>query len=246
METKRDISIVTIDKNRSLVIACDVSGGIGPKSGDSLKVSGEVVGFFTTRVALMEALSVGAEPISIVDTLSVEYDPSGKNIIKGITKAVKEIGLDPGRVINGSTEDNINTFETGVGVTVVAITDNDSLKINNSKNGNILALIGMPLVGKEVLEKKDKIVDFSDLKILLEKNYINEILTVGSKGIKYEAELLASMSSLKVEYNDSINIDLEKSAGPASAILISLSENKVMNLKNDFAHRPINIIGKLV
>ena len=245
METKRDISLINIGENRSLVIACDVSGGIGPKSADKIKVSGELIGHFTTRVALMEVLAVGAQPISIVDTLSVEYHPTGRNIIKGIEKAMEEIDLDR-EMLNGSTEDNIETHETGVGITVIGIIENEKIQINCTQKGDILASIGLPLVGEEVLARKDMSADIFDLKRVKEKKYINEIMVVGSKGIRHEAELMAEMSKLKLKYNQGLNLDLEKSAGPATVILVSLKKNGLLNLREDFSHKPVHKIAKFI
>ena len=37
MKKRRDISIVDLDERKSLVLACDVSGGIGPKKEDKQK-----------------------------------------------------------------------------------------------------------------------------------------------------------------------------------------------------------------
>ncbi|MGM0436906.1 MAG: AIR synthase related protein [Bacillota bacterium] len=245
METKRDISIVDIGSNRSLVIACDVSGGIGPKIRDKIEVSGEMVGHYTTRVALMEVLAVGAEPISIIDTLSVEYNPTGKSIIKGIEKALEEVKFDK-KMINGSTEDNIETDETGVGITVIGIIEKEKLKISCTKKGNILVSIGLPLVGKEVLECPEMRADIFDLQKLKEKKYINEIMVVGSKGIKYEAELIAEMSDLKVSYKQGLNLDIEKSAGPATVILVSLAQENLLKLRKDFSYKPVNKIAKFI
>src|SRR6056297_484203 len=245
METKRDISIVSIGGGRSLVIACDVSGGIGPKNGDKVKVDGKKVGLYTTRVALMEVLAVGAKPISVIDTLSVEYNPTGKDIIKGIEEALKESQLDKS-ILNGSTEDNINTQQTGVGITVVGIIENEYLKINNTNKGDILTAIGLPLVGEEVLDHPDIRADIFDLQKLNKKKYIKEMMVVGSKGIKYEAELMAEMSDLELNYDQGLKLDLEKSAGPATVILVSLAKENLLNLRKDFSYKPVHQIAKFI
>jgi len=245
METKRDISIVSIGGGRSLVIACDVSGGIGPKNGDKIKVDGKTVGLYTTRVALMEVMAVGAKPISVIDTLSVEYSPTGKDIIKGIEKALMESQLDKS-ILNGSTEDNINTQQTGVGITVVGIIENEYLKINNTNKGDILTAIGLPLVGEEVLDHPDIRADIFDLQKLNKKKYSKEMMVVGSKGIKYEAELMAEMSDLELNYDQGLKLDLEKSAGPATVILVSLAKENLLYLREDFSYKPVHQIAKFI
>ena len=191
----------------------------------------------------MEVLAVGAEVVSVIDTLSVEYDPTGKKIIRGIEQAIKEIGLNK-KIINGSTEDNIKTNETGVGITVVGIINRDDLRISCSNRGDVLAAVGVPLVGEEVLENKDLAADIIDLQKLSKKNYVKEILPVGSKGIKYEAELMAQMSNLNFDYKQGLNLDLKKSAGPATVILLSLTQDGLLKLRNDFSNKPVNLIGK--
>ncbi len=244
MKNKRDISIIDIDKKKSLVIACDVSGGIGKKENDQLKVDPKIVGEFTAKVALMEVLAVNAKPISITNTLSVEYDPTGIEIIKGIKKALGEVGLK--EILNGSTEDNIKTYETGVGITVIAIVDKEKLKLSNSHKGDIIAAIGIPLVGEDVIEKSELIATLSDVKNLRKKNYIKEILPVGSKGIKYEAQILAEMSNCKLSFKKNLDLDIMSSAGPGTVVLVSLSEDNYLNLRKDFSYKTISIIAKLI
>ncbi len=56
----RDLTLVTLDEGRVLVVACDSAGGIGPKELDSVKVPGYVLGRFTARVALIRCWPPGA------------------------------------------------------------------------------------------------------------------------------------------------------------------------------------------
>ncbi|UTW69818.1 hypothetical protein KHA80_02285 [Anaerobacillus sp. HL2] len=72
----RDLTIIA-DGDKKLVIACDSSGAIGPKELDVVKVDANIVGRFISRVVLMEIISVGAKPITLIDTLSVEMNPTG-------------------------------------------------------------------------------------------------------------------------------------------------------------------------
>lgn len=58
---------------------------------------------------------------------------------------------------------------------------------------------------------------------ILDFDFVHEIIPVGSKGIKYETDLLAAMSGLKCEYRDDIEIDLHKSAGPATILTKQIS-----------------------
>ena len=65
-----------------MVVGCDAAGGIGPKPLDKVKVSGYTLGRFTARVALMEVLAVGASPICLVNTLSVNLSQPASKLLK--------------------------------------------------------------------------------------------------------------------------------------------------------------------
>lgn len=241
----RDLSIVEIDQEKVLVIACDSAGGIGPKKDDALKVPGETVGRFTARVALMEVLAVGAKPISIVNTLAVEFDPTGKQILQGIIQEAAKLGLDQSIKINGSTEENFETMQTGIGVTIIGIVEKKLLKMASSQVNDMLIAVGLPMVGGEVLANEDQLVDLTDLLELLKIQDVHEILPVGSKGLTYEANLLAKMSNLKCSLYPNTKIDLNKSAGPATTILVSIPEAAIDQVKEKIK-KPLTVIGKLI
>jgi hypothetical protein len=52
----RDLTLIKIDSEKTMVIACDSCGSIGMKKYDVLKVPPFFTGKFTTKVALMEVL----------------------------------------------------------------------------------------------------------------------------------------------------------------------------------------------
>lgn len=244
-DTLRDISLIRLGDENYLVIACDSAGGIGPKKGDSLRVPGQVVGRFTTRVALMEVMAIGARPVNVINTLAVEYEPTGKEIITGIRAEVNKAGLDPDIVINGSTEENIPTFQTGIGVTVIGLVEASGLRLARSSPLDMVVAVGLPMVGEEVLAKEELIADLSTLQGLLQLDFIHEILPVGSKGISYEAGILAKMSGLKLDFNPELKIDPEKSAGPGTVLLASLPADKIEEVSR-FISKPVNVVGRLI
>jgi len=243
-EPRRDLSFVEIGGDILLVIACDSAGGIGPKKNDRVKVPAEVIGSFTTRVALMEALSAGGEVISIINTLAVEYEPTGRKIIEGISKEAAKLGLDRGKIINGSTEENMETSQTGIGVTVIARTHKDRLRIGVSRVNDLVVAIGLPLVGQEVISNPGKIADLYDLQCLLKFPDIHEIIPAGSRGLAYEAQVLAGMSGLKLSLKPACGIDLFKSAGPATSLLATIPAALFEEVKGAI-DKPIYIIGHL-
>ncbi len=242
---KRDISLIDLSKNKYMVIACDSAGGIGEKENDYLQVPGEVVGRFTVRVPLMEILAVGARIISVVDTLSVEYEPSGRRIIEGIKQEVEITGLNSELMINGSTEENMETYQTGVGVTVVGLVDKKSLRLGISRKKDLVIAIGYPMVGQDVLENKGSIADLNDLTELLQLDYVHEILPVGSKGIRYEVNVLAEASGFTCQLDSGLDLDMDKSAGPATVLLLTIPREYYFQLQKGIS-KPLTIIGKLL
>ena len=83
------------------------------------------------------------------------------------------------------------------------------------------------------------------LQQLLSLDYVQDILPVGSKGIKYEAELLAKLNQLHLELDPELKLDLEKSAGPATVLLVTVPPNKLAKLQKSI-NKPLNYLGKLI
>lgn len=241
---ERDINLVELDKDNLLVIACDSAGGIGPKKHDRIKVPAELIGAFTARVALMEVISVAAEPISIVDALAVEYNPTGEEILNGIKGELKKIGLDRQIAVNGSTEENIETSQTGIGVTVFGRVNRDKIKVAAGQTGDILIAVGLPMVGEEVLANQEKAADLPVLQQLLGYRGVHEIIPAGSKGLAYEARVLARSAGLKLKLKDDSGLDLQKSAGPATSLVAAVESDLFDCLKAEIA-KPLTIIGEL-
>lgn len=242
----RDLTLVDINKDQMLVISCDSSGAIGNKEKDIVKVSPEVTGYYATQVSLMEILSFGAEPITIVNTLSVEMDDTGKKIINGIKKALEPLDFDMSSVITGSTEENFPVIQTGMGITIIGIVDKKNWERPYTQAGLLSAVVGIPKIGDEIIDDKNStIMNISRLLELKEKEYIKEILPVGSKGILYELEEMAKTNNIDFRLEKNINIDLKKSAGPSTCVLVSIEEDKYEEFKNNFSI-PVNKIGRFV
>jgi hypothetical protein len=229
-----------------MVIGCDSAGAIGPKSRDKVRVDGYTLGKITARVALMEVLSTGAKPICVIDTLSVEPEPTGNEILEGVRDEAKKVGLDPKLAVMGSTEKNFAVEQTGIGVTAIGIIEKSLLKIGVSKPEDIVVAVGFPCVGDEVLhaEKLGKTADTSDVLKLLSMEFVHEIIPVGSEGITREVRILAEGSKLNFKFNHNIRIDVKKSAGPATVLLTSLPESRLVEV-NHVISKPINIVGQL-
>ncbi|NLN14013.1 MAG: hypothetical protein GX185_00240 [Tissierellia bacterium] len=242
IERYRDL-ILIYEKDVAYVITCDSLGSIGSKEDDALKVDEEIVGRTTIKVALSEALSIGAKPLVICDTLSVEMKPTGEKIIKAIEKELKENGLID-VVLTGSTEENFPSTMTGVGITVISRAKVADLKMKKVKKGMHVSLLGYPLVGNEVLQYPEAVLQLKDYVEVSNSKEIMEAIPVGSKGIKYELGVLKELSGLDIETDIPEHLDIHKSGGPATSCII-VHEEKDLSI-GKLIDKPITYIGELV
>ena len=103
---------------RSWSSPCDSVGGIGPKPGDTVVATAYTTGYFAVRTAVLEVLAIGAEPRLIVNNLCFESGRDADAMIAAMVDVAAEVGLDASAV-TGSTEDNVSTTTTGIGITVI-------------------------------------------------------------------------------------------------------------------------------
>jgi hypothetical protein len=243
IKTARDVSIFEINHDTVMVVGCDSAGGIGPKPLDTVKVSGYALGRFTARVALMEVLAVGATPVCISNTLGVEPNPTGLEIVEGIKNAVKLAQLDDSLVVIGSMEKTVPVQQTGIGVTIVGLAPKNKLKIGLSKPDDLIVAVGRPSVKDEVLpaEKRGEIVDLTDLIKLIECSFVHEVVPVGSHGMMHEVNVLSQDSGFCAKL-DLSEVDSKKSAGPATAVLTVIEKN-ALNQLSGLINKPKRVIG---
>jgi selenophosphate synthetase-related protein len=115
--TSRDILV--FQQNEScLTIAADTLGAIGEKPADLFRASPELCGRMTARVCLMETLSVGARPFSLMALTCNEREPTGARLLAGIREELSSAGY-PDVLLGGSTEDNMPTPMTALGVALL-------------------------------------------------------------------------------------------------------------------------------
>lgn len=243
IETARDISVFEVSPDSVMVVGCDSAGGIGPKPLDQIKVSGYTLGRFTARVTLMEVLAVGALPICLTNTLGVEPDPTGFEILDGIKSEIKLARLGRSLVVIGSMEKTVAVEQTGIGVTVVGLVSKNKLKIGLSKPDDLIVAVGRPSVKNEVLpaEERGEIVDLEDLLKLMSCDFVHEVIPVGSQGIIHEANVIAKDSGLRAKL-DLPEVEAKKSAGPATAVVVTISKNALSKLSG-LINKPIQVTG---
>lgn len=238
----RDLTFIDINENDKLVISCDSAGAIGDKEKDIVKTSPETLGYLTLHVALSEVFSIGGEPISIINTLSVEMNPTGKSILKGIKKLLNELNLNEDILVTGSTEENFPTVQTGMGITVIGLLDRKKFKLPYTPKNTLLTVVGIPKVGNEILEDEGDIISIDTIRKLKGKDYIYEILPVGSRGILKEIEDLAYSNNSRYSIYENPQIDLEKSAGTSTCLIVSIDYESYERLKDDI-DKPVFKVG---
>lgn len=213
----RDVLLMPTD-NTILVTAVDSCGGIGMLTQDVLKTSAQIVGNYTARVSLMEVLCTGAKPLFA--TLAVSNAPDyAQQILQGV-RAV--IGEELPCAI--STEKNMNTCMTGVGISITGSCNKNDLKLGLAKDGDLLYCLGTPLVGAETLAPDAVMLSAQMIEALLRDQNVHTLIPVGSHGILSEAQLLAKESTLTVSMHEHCSLDLIKSAGPSSCAVFAADE----------------------
>lgn len=194
----------------------------------------------------MELLSIGADPIAISGTFSVEPKPTGESVIEGIRREAKHAHLNNLRIVC-SSEKNFKVKQTGIGITAIGIVSDSVIKIGRCERGDEVAAVGEPCVGREVIwaESNRRIADTLDVIKLRRSPLVHELIPVGSKGVLYEANVMAKASGLLFEPSVPPPINLEKSAGPATVLLVALPSGSLMRIKTAVGGKPVKKVGTL-
>ena len=236
----RDVEVIDIGSGNTLVIACDSCGSVGSKELDLIKASPAIVGRLTARTVLMELVSVGALPVAMTVSICAEPNPTGDGILIGIKRELQVSGLSGVKLVV-SSEKNFPTRQTGLGIGATGICKAAALKVAQSAAGDKIFCLGVPRLGNEVITSGCMdILNSGTLNQLRPHPLIHDILPVGSRGIRAEAELLANQSGTTFNAVDGCRLDLEKSAGPSTCVLFSSSQ-----AIEDFNHLEIYQVGQL-
>lgn len=218
----RDLDLHPISRDMFLAIACDSCGGIGLKPLDKVKAAPQVVARLTTRVVLMEVLSSGAIPAALTAAICCEPDPTGEALLEGIRESMAEAGY-PDLPLTISTEKNVPTEQTALGMTAIGMLQNRTLEQRKSRPGCHVFIAGIPKVGQELADDESQIADFSTLSQLLDSPEVIEIWPVGSRGIFAEGCDLATAAggTLALNHGAEALVDLHKSAGTCTTLLFT-------------------------
>lgn len=245
----RDLTLLDLlpGGDQYLVVACDSDGGIGSKPHDAVKASEELAGTFAVRVPLFEVIACGAEPFLVVDCLSVEMAGAGERIIAAIKSYAARAGIVRPEQFTGSTEDNVPTVQTGIGVTVLGLADKARFSPGTSERGDAVLCAGVPKSApRHRLALDDpEVLSIEDLIALRASPHVRDVLPVGSKGVLREAGELARSASLRFVPADGHGLDPEQSAGPSTCVLLSVSPEGVGEV-SDLVSAPVGDIGTLI
>lgn len=238
----RDLTVIDFDENRYLGLACDSCGGIGLKEQDFVKAAPQLVAYHTGKVVLAELMSMGFTPMILADGLAVEMNDTGKQLIEGFNEVIAKLKTTKVH-LTGSTEENIKTVQTSMGVTCIGICNKDKLKYKKTVKNDVCMLIGLPLVGNDVVNNPDKILDIDDFEKLYLCDYINEMLPVGSRGTAAELKDLCEYNMINIMLDNDISVDLEHSGGPSCSCLVTTDE-KYVDVIRSLVNKPVEIIGR--
>jgi len=240
----RDVEVTFLDGDLCLVTACDSCGAIGAKELDVVKVPPHITGRMTSRVVLAEILSVGAEPRLLTAAICNEPNPTAEGILAGIRLELKKLNMSH-LPITVSTEKNIPTRQTAIGITAIGICRREKLRIGLSQPGDVVYCLGIPKVGHEFKGVDDpEILQLDHIQLLSECEGIHDIIPVGSRGIKGEASTLAEAVECRFIPSTASALDLDKSAGPSTCLLFSCPPSIQPPLIPSIPCRRVGIITK--
>lgn len=230
----RDLSLVDLHSGEKLVIACDSSAGIGEKEDDMVKIAPSIMAAYSLRVPLMELFCFKAKPIAVIDTIGNEMTPTGKKIILGIKQELVKAGLT-NLPLNGSTEDNMVTQTTSLGVTVIGVIASSSDTGALFDEQLSVYQLGTPYVGEMVKKHLSDIFSYDLVKKIRLDPAVLDMLPVGSKGIKYETNQMALSHQLKITPIGNWDApEFSQSAGPATVILIGVKKQQARNFHSRY------------
>jgi hypothetical protein len=221
VKTARDIQVFQQSESY-LTIAADTLGAIGEKPEDAFRVPPELCGRMTARVCLMETLSVGARPFSLMALTCNEREPTGARLLAGITEELASSGY-PDLLIGGSTEDNMPTPMTALGVALLGECKTIAWRL--ARPGDGVYLLGKPYVGEAVIAHLEELPSLSHIQRLRGMPAVGDIIPCGSRGIAWELHVLETETGLRTKLE--IDLDLAQiggSAGPATCAVVTSRE----------------------
>lgn len=232
------------DGDSIYVLASDSNAGIGGLPGDTLAKDPIEVGYSAAKVPLMEVVAAGAKPFLLTNSLGGPLDDYGRQILAGIRAALAEVDADV--TVTGSDETNIPTRQTAVGVAVLGRARPAEIRWGGTQQGDAVVAVGHPRDGLRHLyaEGDADVANLADLFAASRIAGVHELLPVGSKGVRYEAQQLAAGVGCRLVLLAGHSLDLDASAGASTCFLATLPVPAIPELRA--ATRPaVTEIGRV-
>lgn len=220
----RDLTIIETMPEQTIIMAAESSSSIGEKPGDQLYCPTEITAKFAVRVCLVELLSQHAQPQTIFTLIGNEKEPTGRIMWAAIREELAELPIKHDIILNGSTEDNMVTNETSIGVVATGVIDGPFERPAYEKT-KMLVQVGEPYVGPAVLENLDKMPTYADIYDWSSQPEVIDIIPVGARGSQADVTALASKHNLNFKRKEASW--LNNSGGPSTSFVMVLNTEEV-------------------
>lgn len=198
-----------------LIATTDNAAAIGKKPQDIVSASNKLTAYFTARVTFLEQLTANALPKHII-LANFSGDTAWSSYVAGIQQVFEEAGLICPQ-IDGSTESNMPTLQSALSVTMLG---EPQKRTSNELEHLCWYTYGLPLVGNEVLAQPEDVAQLQAIYRAWNEDIVQQVWPVGSKGL--QAEFTRLFGSIHVESD----LNIEKSAGPSTVVLLGIHSEK--------------------
>ncbi|RYL88137.1 ATP-binding protein [Sporolactobacillus sp. THM19-2] len=210
----RDVSVIPLTEDESMIVAVDNSGAVGMKAQDEVQVPYAVVSYFAFRTAVMECISAGGHPFIVIIHNFCGND-AWAELVTGVKKGLKELNFMDVQ-ITGSTETNFQLKQSTIGLTVLGKKAMGGVEVPLNIKKQRVAVIGSPLVGEAVRDRPEEIASLHLFDSIAQISGVT-LFPVGSKGILYELNQAFSenMNDRQVQ----TDVDIMQSSGPSTCFI---------------------------
>lgn len=204
-----------------LFATTDNAAAIGEKPQDVVSVPDKLTAYLTARVTFLEQLATNALPSHIL-LANFSGDAAWSRYVAGIQQVFDEAGLHC-PPIDGSTESNMPTLQSGLSITMLGEQQNRT----ETKHEELSwYTYGLPLVGNEILAQPEDVAQLQPIFQAWKEGIVQQVWPVGSKGLQAEFTRLFGEQQVKS------SLDVEKSAGPCAVVLLGIQpENEQLAQK---------------
>jgi len=220
----RDLTILKTQPNQTLVMAAESSSSIGEKPGDQLKSPTEITAQFAVRVCLLELLTQQAIPQTVFTLIGNEKEPTGRRMWAAIEKELEQLPGSHEVILNGSTEDNMETNETSIGIVALGLIEG-TFKKPDYPSAQTIIQVGQPYVGAAVLDHLEDVPNYQDIDAWSKREEVIDIIPVGANGSRADLDALFSKYALPLKRVGASWLD--KSGGPSTSFVVVLNTTDI-------------------